>query len=1529
MASVAKIKADLQLSTGQFKRDVADSKADMTSLGAAIRERKNDFLMVENAARAQAAATRTAAQEAKKNAQEQTQAAREARSQAQAATQAARELAAAAKNAAPEMKKALEEQASAAKQYAAELRTVANAQSEVARQARVDAQEKSRIAAEAKQIHSQAKKAAKERSDAEKEASDAAASAAKKAQEETKKTADAIDDPARRATIAAAAITAVFVAGIAQYAKVNQALADLKSVTNASVQQLDQVRAAADKIGPAYGILPNIAVDATTEFVKAGVDLKRLADGELKDALSLIVAGELDVGDAANYASGALNTYKKENLSLKTVADIAAGAANASATSVREMTYANQALGPVAAQVSAKFEDVNAVLALFANNGLRGSDAGTSLKTTILAMINPTEQQQKVLDKLGLSFFDNQGKMKSFADIAEMLHTKLARFNDQNRGKILEMLGGTDGVRALSILANEGAQGLQEMDQAMKQVTADETAKMKIDSLNGSLKQLQAEAAVAGSKFGESFAPAAGIITSALTSILQKYNEVDTGTRSLINGAAGLALGFSGTVASVLLFVTALTKLKKAADEAKISMAALSTNPWILGLTAIIGVVTFLGTAYSESAEKAKKFAEAQEELNKAMQDGAKTKDANRFKEIEDDAKALEDMAKQMDDLNKKRADLAAGGWMGGKQKEIAAVDAELKKLSETMAEHGVTTDNVKAKAAELRQAMSDNIPMMQQLVEASISDAASKAQEIANLEKLRDRYNELTSKVQLNASETAELRSVTDQLKQSMPQLVVVEDERGRAIITNNEALNQRIDVEKKAAEASRTAAEKQINDQMAVAQAHLDSAMAVVEAYNTLSKARAAFLADAASGVDPTIDDEKRGKRLLVMADQAAKSAADAQKVIPIYEATISKYKDDLARVTGDAFSKIGGSSGKDGGGTDTFALPDDKKGKSAEQLEKEADQARRDSYQNDLAYSKQLLDTGAINEEQYVERLKDIRTSYGDWLAKHTQELYSINNEIEHESFNYSEVWIATKKQAMQDAGESSIAVSQMEMEGWSRVLQRTGLLAADRAKAQQEYDRAAKEYRSASFKDSEDWITENAEKMRDAGAEEIEIARSTYDAWARVVAKKEQYNPEDQIAATQKLADATRTLTHEIEASLKAAREIDRDADMAAIEKQAKANEKAVQDQIDALDKQTQAAKELADIEREREKLAELQDQRNKVADDKRYVKIEKDENGNLVEKRVADQAKLTDLDKQIKDQKDRIGDMERDQETRKQREQLEAKLQEVRDSNEKLKAAHEAYWRQLLSDERINADARASVEKNGLETTLGYVQDYLGRMKAEYIKTQNEIMAAGGLFSTGATGSISPAPVYGPPAPTGAKSNSVADIKAQMAAISAKWQTASPEEQQKLHDQASTLGKSIGGQYDDATGKWTFPKAHTGTDSVPGPPGSEPTYTLEAGERILSVSQNRTFEAFMQMFMARETASDRMNRAVMVAAQQPLTNSARPAGVGNINVTVPIQVTPHMDADTIANVAADAARKEVKREVQNLMNGVPN
>lgn len=272
-------------------------------------------------------------------------------------------------------------------------------------------------------------------------------------------------------------------------------LSEIKALTGLDAAAMDQVKEKAMELGQATVFGNTEVAKGMAELLKAGVDVKDVLGDASEAALNLAVAGDIALPDAAEIMSTAMNAFKVDDATH--AADILAGAANASATSVGELKYSLAACSAVAAGAGMSFDDTNTALAVFAQNGLKGSDAGTSLKTMLSNLVPKGKTAIAAFEKLNLltesgssAFFDEAGKMKSLADIAGLLNNRLKDMTKEEQLSTLYDMFGSDAIRGGMILLREGADGVTQMFNEMGKVTAKDVAITRMDNLKGDLEQL-------------------------------------------------------------------------------------------------------------------------------------------------------------------------------------------------------------------------------------------------------------------------------------------------------------------------------------------------------------------------------------------------------------------------------------------------------------------------------------------------------------------------------------------------------------------------------------------------------------------------------------------------------------------------------------------------------------------------------------------------------------------------------------------------------------------------------------------------------------------------------------------------------------------------------------------------------------------------------------------------------------------------------------------------------------------------------
>ncbi|ECR3484348.1 phage tail tape measure protein [Listeria innocua] len=348
------------------------------------------------------------------------------------------------------------------------------------------------------------------------------------------------------------------------------------------------------------------AAQAQEELLKAGLSVKDVINGGLSGALSLATAGELDLASAAEIAATVLNAFKDDNLSVADAANILAGAANASATGVEEMKMSLQQVSAVASGVGLSFDDTSTMLAVFAQNGLKGSDAGTSLKTMLQRLHPTTKAAWQQFDALGLSivdnetamkvlqengvkplsndtdklmgqiqdlakslagpkasaskvnkefeeltvstgavhsaFYDTNGELKSAEEISGLLQSSLKDLNSEQRSAALGAMFGSDAVRAGNIAYREGADGIKKMRTEMGKVTADDVAKMKMDNLKGTIEEISGAIETFAISIGTSLTPVLRGLGKYIQKAADWFNGLNDSTKTVISTAGVVAV---------------------------------------------------------------------------------------------------------------------------------------------------------------------------------------------------------------------------------------------------------------------------------------------------------------------------------------------------------------------------------------------------------------------------------------------------------------------------------------------------------------------------------------------------------------------------------------------------------------------------------------------------------------------------------------------------------------------------------------------------------------------------------------------------------------------------------------------------------------------------------------------------------------------------------------------------------------------------------------------------------------------------
>jgi TP901 family phage tail tape measure protein len=394
----------------------------------------------------------------------------------------------------------------------------------------------------------------------------------------------------------------------------DQSMANIRALTGATGTQMAELSKLALKMGQDTTFSASEASDGMLELLKSGLSVEQVMGGGLKGALDLAAAGGISLSEAATVGSTALNAFRDDGLSMSDAADILAGAANASAADVGSLALGLSQASAVAAGVGLTFEDTATALALFANNGLKGSDAGTSLKTMLLNLQPTTKEQIALFDKLGLTtaegtsaFFDQQGKLKSLSEIAGLLQGSLSGMTDAQKLSTLETIFGTDAIRAANIIFKEGADGVNNLKAQIGNVSAEQVATERMNSFKGTVEQLKGSLETAGIALGTAFLPLLKILADALKTVADWFVSLNPNVQLFI----GILLGVAAAVGPLLLLfgglAAAIASITAAA--AILGIGALALVGWMALIPIAIAGIIAIGVLLIKHWDEIKAFA--------------------------------------------------------------------------------------------------------------------------------------------------------------------------------------------------------------------------------------------------------------------------------------------------------------------------------------------------------------------------------------------------------------------------------------------------------------------------------------------------------------------------------------------------------------------------------------------------------------------------------------------------------------------------------------------------------------------------------------------------------------------------------------------------------------------------------------------------------------------------------------------------------------------------------------------------------
>lgn len=430
------------------------------------------------------------------------------------------------------------------------------------------------------------------------------------------------------------ALTGVGAASTVMANNFNDAMSQAAGALDKPMSEMEDLRQLAIQTGQDTVFSATDAGNAITELAKGGLTEADIKAGALKTTMDLAASSGMDLGEAANVVVQAMGAFGLSANESAEAANALAGAAAASSTDVEPLTQALAQCSAGAKNAGWSIQETTAVLARFADAGIEGSDAGTSLKTMLQRLAAPTDSAATMIEQLGIQTRDSNGDLLGASEIAEELQNKLGGLDSASRDAALSTIFGSDAMRAATVMMDSGTEGIQKyINAANDQEAAQRLANSQMSDGSRAIEELKGSLETAAIQIGDTLAPIVQKVAELITALVNKFSALPEGVQQVIVvvgilvAALGPLLMVIGQISLGISAVAgALSKLSGNGGVATKLVGGIKTAvTGLLGMITahpVIAVITAIIAALVTLYNKCEWFREGVNRILKAIRDG-------------------------------------------------------------------------------------------------------------------------------------------------------------------------------------------------------------------------------------------------------------------------------------------------------------------------------------------------------------------------------------------------------------------------------------------------------------------------------------------------------------------------------------------------------------------------------------------------------------------------------------------------------------------------------------------------------------------------------------------------------------------------------------------------------------------------------------------------------------------------------------------------------------------------------------------
>lgn len=330
------------------------------------------------------------------------------------------------------------------------------------------------------------------------------------------------------------------------------AMSKVSAISGATGSDLDALNQKAQEMGAKTKFSATESAEAFTYMAMAGWKTEDMLQG-IDGIMALAAADGLDLATTSDIVTDALTAFGLSASDSGHFADVLAKAASNANTNVTLLGESFKYAAPVAGALGYSAEDTAIALGLMANAGIKGSQGGTALRSSLSRLIKPTDDAAALMEKYGLSMTNADGSMKSLGQVMDTLRNNMGDLTEAEQAQAAATLFGQEAMSGMLSIINASDKDYEKLTSAIYDAdgAAQEMADTMLDNLGGQLTLLKSALEGLAIQFGEILLPYIKQFVTWLQNLTQKLQNLTPEQKEQIVKWAAVA----ASIGPVLLVV--------------------------------------------------------------------------------------------------------------------------------------------------------------------------------------------------------------------------------------------------------------------------------------------------------------------------------------------------------------------------------------------------------------------------------------------------------------------------------------------------------------------------------------------------------------------------------------------------------------------------------------------------------------------------------------------------------------------------------------------------------------------------------------------------------------------------------------------------------------------------------------------------------------------------------------------------------------------------------------------------------------